>query len=114
MDQLIELAKRLGGQMAGHQRTSLLRQAQQAVDGDASVKELLESYRRHAERISQLERGQKPIEVDDKRLLSDLEAQLSTNEKVKELSHRQVDFVEMTRKVKEAIDSELEKPAAGL
>ena len=107
MERILELARRLGEQMAGHERTTLMKQAQEAVNGDAEAKELIEEYQKQADKIHRLEREGKPIEVADKRALAAAEEKISLNEKLKELTRRQADFVEMMRKVKETIDRQM-------
>jgi len=107
MDQLMELAERLGRQIAAHERTTLLQKAQQAVNDDQPTKDLLTQYQQQAQKIQQLEQEQKPIEVDDKHQLQSLEEKLSTNPQISELARRQADFVEMMHKVKKAIDDQL-------
>ncbi|MCH8962329.1 MAG: DUF1214 domain-containing protein [Bacteroidetes bacterium] len=109
MDHLIELAKRLGKQMASHENSQLLKQAQQNVDSDALAKELVESYQKQAQKITDLEEQQKPIEIEDKHQLSDLQQKIATHAGLAELTRRQVDFLDMMRKIRQAIDSELEK-----
>jgi len=111
MEHLIELAHQLGSQIAAHPRTLLLKKAQKAVNEDAPATKLIEEYHTQAGKISQLERHQKPIEPQDKHMLRDIEQQISTNEKLRELTRRQVDFVEMMRKIKDAIDENLEMDA---
>jgi len=108
MDTVIELAKRLGKQLSAHERTAELKAAQQAADGDSEAGELVKSYQEQMQRITELEKGQKPIEVADKQKLRDLEEKISLNPALSDLTRRQVDFVEMMRKVKEAIDGELQ------
>ena len=108
MDHLIELAKRLGKQMAAHENSQLLKQAQQNVDSDALAKELVESYQKQAQKITDLEEQQKPIEIEDKHQLSDLQQKIATHAGLAELTRRQVDFLDMMRKIRQAIDSELE------
>ena len=108
MEQLIELARRLGRQMAGHERTSLLKTAQEKLQADSEANDLLKEYQQQAERISQLERDGKPIEPEDKHELQDIEAKLSGSPTISELTRRQADFLEMTSKVKRAIDAELQ------
>ena len=107
MDQLMELAQRLGRQIAAHERTTLLQKAQQAIDDDPPTKELLGQYQQQAQKIQELEQQQKPIEVDDKHKLQGLEEKLSTNPQIAELARRQADFVEMMHKVKQAIDDQI-------
>ena len=107
MDQLIELAKRLGRQMAAHERTKLLKKAQKAVDQDDQAHELVNGYQLHADKINKLQEEHKPIEVEDKHKLRDLEEKMSQNPNLSELTRRQVDFLDMMSKVRQAIDSEL-------
>ena len=107
MEQLIEMAKRLGSRIVAHERTTLLRKSQKQVNDDTKALELIEAYQHQALKIHQLEEQQKPIEVEDKRKLQDLEQQIGTDAKLAELTRRQADFVEMMHKVKAAIDEQL-------
>jgi len=108
MERILELARRLGEQMAGHERTVLKKKAQDAVNKDPEAKGLIEEYQKQAEKIHRLEHDGKPIEVSDKHALAAVEEKISMNEKLKELTRRQADFVEMMRKVKETIDRQME------
>ncbi len=108
MDQLIELAKRLGKQMADNERTVTLKDAQKKVNEDSKAAELIKSYQDQAQKIAELEKQGKPIEVDDKQALQKIEQDISMHPSLAELTRRQVDFVEMMRKVKQAIDQQLE------
>lgn len=106
-DLLIKLARELGRKMAEHERAQLLWKAQRAVNEDTEAIALLEDYQKQAEKIQKLENENKPIEVEDKHKLREIEENISLNDKLRELTRRQVDFVEMTRKVKQTIDAEL-------
>jgi cell fate (sporulation/competence/biofilm development) regulator YlbF (YheA/YmcA/DUF963 family) len=108
MEKVIEMARQLGEKLARHERTLLLKQAQEAVNKDPVATELIKQYQEQAEKIQQLQEEQKPIEVEDKHKLREIEEKISTNNALKEMTRRQVDFVEMMRKVKEAIDKQLE------
>ena len=108
MEQLIALAERLGRQIAAHERTIRLKEAQKTASVDTEAHALIEEYQQQGEKIRQLEAQQKPIEVADKHKLQEIEQKISINEKLKELTRRQVDFVEMMRKVKQAIDNQLQ------
>lgn len=107
MERLIELAQQLGRRIADHERTTLLKQAQQDVNDDPEAVKIVQDYQKQAEKIHQFEHEQKPIEVDDKHKLTDLEIQISTHPKLAQLTKRQVDFVEMMQKVKAAIDNQI-------
>ena len=108
MDTIVELAKRLGKQLSAHERTAELKAAQKAADSDSEAGQLVKSYQEQMQRIAELEKEKKPIEVADKQKLRDLEEKISLNPALSNLTRRQVDFVEMMRKVKEAIDGELQ------
>ena len=107
MEQLIEMARRLGKQIAAHQRTANLKKARQAVNEDADAESLIKDYQKHSEKIQQLEKQQKPIEVADKHKLSEIEEKISTHPKLSDLMKCQADFVEMMHKINQAIDNEL-------
>ncbi|MBN2377295.1 MAG: YlbF family regulator [Sedimentisphaerales bacterium] len=108
MKDLIEMAGLLGKKIAAHERCKLLAQAQEAVDADEAAGVLVREYHEQATKIQQLEAEGKPIEVADKHKLKELEEKISTNELLMELTKRQVDFVEMMHKVKEAIDKQMQ------
>ena len=108
MEQLIEMARRLGQKISQHERTTLLKQAQQEVNSDPDTARLVEQFQKQIDKIHSLEQQQKPVEVEDKHLLADLEKQISTHPQLSNLSRRQADFVEMMRKVKETIDNQLQ------
>ncbi|MCK4628050.1 MAG: YlbF family regulator [Sedimentisphaerales bacterium] len=108
MEQLIEMASNLGLRIAAHERTILLKEAQKAVNEDAEAGGLIKQYQQQAVKIGQLEQEQKPVEVADKQKLREIEQKISTNEKLKELTHRQVNFVEMMHKVKQTLDDKLQ------
>jgi cell fate (sporulation/competence/biofilm development) regulator YlbF (YheA/YmcA/DUF963 family) len=108
LNELLELASRLGEKTAAHQRTTNLRTAQKAVNDDPDARNLIEKYQKHAEHIRSLEAQQKPIEPADKHKLADIEQQISANAALSELTRRQVDFVEMMQQIKRRIDEKLQ------
>ena len=107
MQELIDMASELGKKIAANQRTKTLKKAQQAAQDDSDAGKLLEEYQAQAQKLQTLQEQQKPIEPDDKRKLADLETKISANPALSELSRRQADFIELMRKVKQAIDAEL-------
>jgi len=108
MQELIEMAQQLGKKLAVHERTDALKAAQKAINDDPQAGKLVQDYQTLVEKIQKLEQEVKPIEPDDKRLLAELETQISTNALFSELTRRQTDFVEMMQKVKQSIDNELQ------
>ena len=108
MTNLLELARQLGQTIAADERTAKLNQAQEALNQDEAARKLLQDYQQQAEHIRKLEAAQKPIEVEEKHKLIELEQNISTNAVIGEMTRRQVDFVDMMRKVKETIDAQIQ------
>jgi len=107
MEELIEMARKLGKKVAAHERTVLLKKAQEKVDADAGAAKLVEEFQQQAQKIQALEQEQKPIEVEDKHKLRDIEQKIIANENLAELTRCQADFVELMHKIKGALDNEL-------
>ena len=107
MDKLIELSKRLGRQIAVHERAVLMQEAQKALQEDADARQLVEDFQKQAEKIHKLEQANQPVEVSDKHQLEAYETQMSGNHKIREFSRRQADYVEMMRKIWDAIHNEI-------
>ena len=64
MEKLLEMARRLGREIARNERTTSLRQAQKEVNGDAEASQLLKEYQEQVDKMQKLEQLQKPIEVE--------------------------------------------------
>lgn len=107
MQELLKMAQDLGKKIAENERTVEMKTAQKAVAEDPDAKELVDRYQQHAHHLYQLEQQGKPIEVDDKRTLETLQKDISQNPKLQSLTSCQVEFVDMMRKVKEAIDEQI-------
>ena len=108
MEQLIELARQLGKQIASHQRTVLLREARKKLESDPEAKKLLADYHQHVEKIQTLERNQQPIEVADKHKLQELNDKIAAHEGLQELTRRHTDYIEMMRRVNQALGEQIE------
>ena len=108
MADVLVLAERLGKELAQDQRTSNLKDAQKALEEDKEAQELMAEYQKQAVKMAELERDGKVIEVADKHAWAAAQEKISLNETLKELTRRQMDFVDMMRKVKEAIDKQLQ------
>ena len=105
MQEIIEQAKKLGEMIAAHERTIALKEMEKVLEGDQVARDLLQEYQKQAERMQNLEHSGKPIEVDDKHKMRDLEQKMALNDTLKKITAKQVDFVEMMNKVKTEIDS---------
>lgn len=109
MDAIIELAERLGKAIAESPQAKALREAQDALEKDEQVSGWVRSYREQGEKMARLEQENKPIEVEDKQKLRQLQEQLVANDEVKELTSAQVEYVDLMRQVNQALGAKLQE-----
>ena len=107
VDAIISLAQRLGREIAESAAAKALRAAQEAVDGQPELKKLLEDYRVQSQKMMELRESGKPIEVSDKHRVQELQSKLAGSEVFKKLTGAQVEYVDMLRKVNDAMRKEL-------
>ncbi len=107
MEQILKLANDLGKQIAGSERFKALRQAELTVRNDAETHELLEAAERQGKLIAEKESAQKPIEPDDKHEMERLNEALSANENLQILARAQADYLQLMKRVDEAIREQL-------
>jgi len=107
MRHIIELAERLGKLIADSPQAATLRQARKAVNDEPEIAQALKDFQAHSEKIAGLEAEQKPVEADDKRKLRELHEKLVASAPFKALSSAQVEYVDLMRKVNEALQKQL-------
>lgn len=107
MDEITQLAERLGKAIAASPEATRLRKAREAMDAAEDVSKTLEEYRDQSEKVARLEAENKPVEVDDKHRLRDLHAKLVSSDVFKQFTAAQVDYVDMMRKVNGALQDPL-------
>ena len=93
--------------MADTDRHKALEQARQQVAGDEPAQQLLDSYLKQQQKLDDLLRQNKPVEVEDKRRLAELQQQVVSHEGLKQLFKAQADYAELMRKVNQAIQTGL-------
>ena len=108
MQEIIELASRLGALMAGHERYRRLRAAESAVQADAEARGLLARLESRRRKIADLEAQVKPVEPEDKRELQRLTDAVHSDVKLQNLARVQADYMEMMNKVNSAIRGKLD------
>lgn len=106
-DAIIELAKRLGKAIADSPTASNLRDAQKVLDGEPEATQLLKDFQVHSDKIAESEAQQKPVEVQDKHKLQELHDQLVASDVFKKYTAAQVEYVDLMRKVNDAIGSQM-------
>lgn len=107
MEQIIELAERLGKAISGSPQAGKLREAREALNGEDGTPQLLDDFRAQQERMAKLEAENKPIEVEDKHKLQSLHEKLIASAAFKNMAAAQMEYVDLMRKVNEALSRQL-------
>ena len=107
VDDITQLAQKLGAAIAQSPQAANLRAARKALDAQPDAKRLMEDLHRQSEKIVALERQNKPVEVEDKHKLQEINDKLVANEVFKKYTAAQVEYVDLMRKVNTAIGKAL-------
>jgi len=107
MEQVMELAQSLGKAIAASSQAQKLVDARKQLSAQPQVEQLLKDFQQQSEKIARLEKEQKPIEVEDKHKLEELSSKLVSNDLFKKFTAAQVDYVDLMRKVNDALRKEL-------
>jgi cell fate (sporulation/competence/biofilm development) regulator YlbF (YheA/YmcA/DUF963 family) len=107
MQDIIDLAERLGRTIAQSPQSVHLREARTAMEKEGDLVKTLNDYHAQADKIAQLEQTQKPVEVEDKRRLQDLHDRLVGSATFKKFMAAQVEYLDMMRKVNETLRKQL-------
>lgn len=105
--EIIDQARKLGSMIAQSTQAAKLREAKEALHKDAAATTLLGDYQKQAMKVGQLEEQNKPIEVEDKRKLQELQSKLVSMDVFKKFTAAQVEYIDVMRKVNEALRKEL-------
>jgi len=104
MDQILELATKLGKLMAADPRAVKMNEARRALQDSPEDRRLLEDYQNAQDKIRELESQQKPIEPEDKKRLASLHSGVTSSPVMKALLKAQVDYAELMGAVSQRIE----------
>ena len=107
MQAILALAQRLGKTVADSPQAKALREARDELNKHPDVSKLLDDFRAQTEKVAKLEHENKPIEVDDKHKMQDLQSKLVSDETFKKFTAAQVEYVDLMRQVNESLRKEL-------
>jgi len=107
VNDIVQQAQGLGKSIASSSQAALLRKARQALHADEQAMKTLQEFETHSHKMMELEQAGKPVEVDDKHRLEQLQAKLVGMESFKKFSAAQVEYVDLMRQVSDAIRKEL-------
>ncbi|ODS30412.1 MAG: hypothetical protein SCARUB_04485, partial [Candidatus Scalindua rubra] len=71
------------------------------------AKEISEELEKQSQKIHELEKNLKPVEVEDKRKLQQLKEKVASNQSIQKFLKAQTDYVQLMTKVNENIEAEL-------
>ncbi len=106
MQEILELATKLGRRMAADPRAQRMAAARTALDESLEDRQILHDYEEQQRKVGGLEAEGKPIEPEDKRRLAELHAKLAGSEVIKALLKAQADYVELMTAVSQRIEQE--------
>lgn len=107
MEDILELAGRLGEAIAADPRYKALVDIEEQISKEEAVKKLLQDYHAQQSKMAELERSMKPIEPEDKRRLQELQDKVIGTDLVKKMSAARFEYANLMRQVDEAIQSKL-------
>jgi cell fate (sporulation/competence/biofilm development) regulator YlbF (YheA/YmcA/DUF963 family) len=107
MADIIQLAEQLGKAITGAPEAVAMHAARAAVSAKPELRQMLNDYQQQVNRIGKLEHEGKPIEAADKQKLQALHEKLIADADFKKLTEAQMDYVELLRKVSNAMRQQL-------
>ena len=99
MQAIVELAARLGKAIAESPQAATLRAAKEELNRHAELAAMLKDFSAQADKIAHLEAEGKPVEVDDKHRLEEMEGKLVSHDVFKRYTAAQMDYVDLMHQV---------------
>ena len=106
MEEILELASKLGKLMAADSRAKGMAAASKALAESTEDRQLLGDFEDQQHMLGQLEASGKPIEPDQKRKLADLHQKVIASPVIKNLLKAQADYIELMNAVSQRIEEE--------
>ncbi|MCB9854958.1 MAG: YlbF family regulator [Phycisphaerales bacterium] len=104
MDDIIADAAALGKKIASHPKMKAFVASVDALKADGEAESLLKKYQEKSREIDTKASQGKPVEVDEKRELADLQKKVASNDKIKAMIRCETDYLDLMRRINDAID----------
>ena len=101
--EILDSAKSLGKLIATHEAARSFEENLKKLEADVDAQRVLNDLNRHAVTLAEKEQNGQPIEVEDKRKLEKLQGDVARNAVLQNFQLMQMDYVDLMRKVDEAI-----------
>ncbi len=105
-EEVLQAARNLGSLIRSHEAADRMQQALEKVRQDTDAQRLLNDYNRHLEAVAEKDAQGKPIEVEDKRKLEQLQNRIATTPALRDFQLAQMDYVDLMRQVDQAISDQ--------
>jgi cell fate (sporulation/competence/biofilm development) regulator YlbF (YheA/YmcA/DUF963 family) len=105
--QIMEEANKLGNLVAQHPAIDKYKQAQNSLGEDPEASRLLNDFNRQLMTLARQEETGMPVSDAQRHQLENLQAMLASHLKIKALNMAQVEFIDLLRKVSDAIRSKI-------
>lgn len=112
-DQILQKARELGELIGQHDAAKKLEDVLKRLEQDTDAQRLLNDYNRHLQTLSEKQQQGQPIEVEDKQKLEQLQKQVVTNKVLRDFQSAQMDYVDLMRRVDEAMTGQTPGSAGG-
>jgi cell fate (sporulation/competence/biofilm development) regulator YlbF (YheA/YmcA/DUF963 family) len=112
--EILSAAREVGKLIASHDIARKLESAMSRLQGDVEAQRVLNDYNRHLQKLGEKEQSGKPIEVSDKQQLEKLQNAVIRNPLLRDFQMAQMDYLDLMRKVDEAMAGQPEQQASGI
>ena len=106
MDEILDLAAKLGKRIAEDPRAKAMSAATAGLDGSLEDRQLLSDYQQQQHKLAALQAANKPIEPEDKRKLADLHGKVVGSSVIKAITKAQADYLALMTAVTRKIEHE--------
>jgi cell fate (sporulation/competence/biofilm development) regulator YlbF (YheA/YmcA/DUF963 family) len=112
--QIMDAANRLGEMVAQHPAIDRYKQAQKSLAEDPEASRLLNDFNRQLMTLARQEETGMPVSDAQRHQLENLQSMLASHLKIKSLNMAQVEFIDLLRRVSDAIRSKIsDQPNGG-
>lgn len=112
-DEILRKARELGELISQHESARKLEDVLKRLEQDAEAQRALNDYNRHLQTLSEKQQQGQPIEVEEKHRLETLQRQVVMSPVLRDFQTAQMDYVDLMRKVDEAMTGQTPGGAAG-
>ena len=102
-EELVKAAAALGKQLSDNPKVDRLEKAVKKLREDTEAQRALNDLNRHLQLVTEKEVSGRPIEVEDKQKLQSLQTAVVHNLVLKEFQLAQMDYVDLVRKLDDAM-----------